>query len=118
MSCLPCSGSSGKEAKSLAAFSPSPRTAAKSAPGSRKEDSVPVRRGGNTAHGPAQIFTFRELAIATKNFRKDCLLGEGGFGRVYKGRMENGQVIAVKQLDRNGFQGNREFLVEMVTSDS
>uniref|UniRef100_A0A453ARI5 Protein kinase domain-containing protein n=1 Tax=Aegilops tauschii subsp. strangulata TaxID=200361 RepID=A0A453ARI5_AEGTS len=58
---------------------------------------------------------FRELAIATKNFRKDCLLGEGGFGRVYKGHMENGQqVIAVKQLDRNGFQGNREFLVEVL----
>ncbi|KAI4964692.1 hypothetical protein ZWY2020_059955 [Hordeum vulgare] len=66
-------------------------------------------------HGPAKIFTFRELAIATKNFRKDCLLGEGGFGRVYKGHMENGQqVIAVKQLDRNGFQGNREFLVEVL----
>ncbi|PWZ21462.1 Serine/threonine-protein kinase PBL27 [Zea mays] len=40
--------------------------------------------------------------------------GEGGFGRVYKGHMENGQVIAVKQLDRNGFQGNREFLVEVL----
>jgi len=100
MSCLPCSGSSGKDAKNLEALSPSPRPAAKSAPvrsnsrasGSRKENSVPVRRGGNTSHGPAQIFTFRELAIATKNFRKDCLLGEGGFGRVYKGRMENGQV--------------------------
>jgi len=122
MSCLPCSGSSGKDAKNLEALSPSPRPAAKSAPvrsnsrasGSRKENSVPVRRGGNTSHGPAQIFTFRELAIATKNFRKDCLLGEGGFGRVYKGRMENGQVIAVKQLDRNGFQGNREFLVEVL----
>ncbi|XP_062187359.1 probable serine/threonine-protein kinase PBL7 isoform X2 [Phragmites australis] len=122
MSCLPCSGSSGKEAKGMAALSPSPRPAAKAAPvrsnsrasGSRKEDSVPVRRGGNIAHGPAQIFTFRELAVATKNFRKDCLLGEGGFGRVYKGHMENGQVIAVKQLDRNGFQGNREFLVEVL----
>lgn len=41
----------------------------------------------------AQTFTFRELAAATNNFRSECLLGEGGFGRVYKGRMEStGQV--------------------------
>ncbi|KAL8515573.1 hypothetical protein ACS0TY_014311 [Phlomoides rotata] len=63
----------------------------------------------------AQTFTFRELAAATKNFRPECLLGEGGFGRVYKGRLEStGQAVAVKQLDRNGLQGNREFLVEVL----
>lgn len=62
----------------------------------------------------AKAFTFRELATATKNFRFDCLLGEGGFGRVYKGQLENGQVVAVKQLDLNGYQGNREFLVEVL----
>ncbi|KQK14772.1 hypothetical protein BRADI_1g18500v3 [Brachypodium distachyon] len=114
MSCFPCSGSSGKagEEAAAAALSPSPRPAAKAPPGSKKEDSV--RRGGSIAHGPAKIFTFRELAVSTKNFRRDCLLGEGGFGRVYKGHMENGQVIAVKQLDRSGFQGNREFLVEVL----
>jgi hypothetical protein len=39
-----------------------------------------------------QTFTFRELAAATKNFRQDCLLGEGGFGRVCEGRLENWQV--------------------------
>lgn len=45
------------------------------------------------AHIAAQTFTFRELAVATKNFRPECLLGEGGFGRVYKGRLEStGQV--------------------------
>ncbi|XP_020265941.1 probable serine/threonine-protein kinase PBL25 isoform X2 [Asparagus officinalis] len=66
---------------------------------------------GNIA---AQTFTFRELAAATKNFRSECLLGEGGFGRVYKGQLESGQLAAVKQLDRNGFQGNREFLVEVL----
>lgn len=37
----------------------------------------------------AQTFVFRDLAAATKNFRADCLLGEGGFGRVYKGRLES-----------------------------
>ncbi|KAJ7950414.1 Kinase family protein [Quillaja saponaria] len=63
----------------------------------------------------AQTFTFRELAAATKNFRQECLIGEGGFGRVYKGKLEKtGQVAAVKQLDRNGLQGNREFLVEVL----
>lgn len=33
----------------------------------------------------AQTFTFSELATATRNFRKECLIGEGGFSRVYKG---------------------------------
>ncbi|KAG0480966.1 hypothetical protein HPP92_011824 [Vanilla planifolia] len=68
----------------------------------------------NSAHIAAQTFTFRELAAATKNFRPECLLGEGGFGQVYKGYLENEQVVAVKQLDRNGLQGNREFLVEVL----
>lgn len=40
----------------------------------------------------AQTFTFRELATATKNFRPECLIGEGGFGRVYKGHLSTGQV--------------------------
>nr|TKS12039.1 hypothetical protein D5086_0000066250 [Populus alba] len=63
----------------------------------------------------AQTFTFRELAMATKNFRRECLIGEGGFGRVYKGKLDKGgQVVAVKQLDRNGLQGNREFIVEVL----
>ncbi|KAG6758867.1 hypothetical protein POTOM_035329 [Populus tomentosa] len=79
----------------------------------KKEQSIP--KDGPTANIAAQIFTFRELAAATTNFRPECLLGEGGFGRVYKGRIEStGQVVAVKQLDRNGLQGNREFLVEVL----
>ncbi|XP_022151696.1 probable serine/threonine-protein kinase PBL26 [Momordica charantia] len=62
----------------------------------------------------AQTFTFRELATATKNFRQECLLGEGGFGKVFKATLQStGQVVAVKQLDRNGLQGNKEFLGEV-----
>lgn len=48
------------------------------------------------------------------NFQAECLLGEGGFGRVYRGRLESGQMVAVKQLDREGPQGNREFVVEVM----
>uniref|UniRef100_A0A7N0T211 non-specific serine/threonine protein kinase n=1 Tax=Kalanchoe fedtschenkoi TaxID=63787 RepID=A0A7N0T211_KALFE len=80
---------------------------------SKKELTVASER--STTHIAAQTFTFRELAISTQNFRPECLIGEGGFGRVYKGRLEStGQVVAVKQLDRNGLQGNREFLVEVL----
>ncbi|KAK7382379.1 hypothetical protein VNO80_01230 [Phaseolus coccineus] len=44
------------------------------------------------------------------NFRSNSFIGEGGFGRVYKGRLET----TFKQLDKNGLQGNREFLVEVL----
>ncbi|KAF9622362.1 hypothetical protein IFM89_031165 [Coptis chinensis] len=81
--------------------------------GSKRDSSGP--KDGPDVHIAAQTFTFRELALATKNFRPECMLGEGGFGRVYKGRLEStGQAVAVKQLDRDGLQGNREFLVEVL----
>ncbi|KAK4753320.1 hypothetical protein SAY87_022118 [Trapa incisa] len=63
----------------------------------------------------AEILTFKDLSAATQNFNPDTLLGEGGFGRVYKGKLDSrDQAVAVKQLDRNGLQGNREFLVEVL----
>ncbi|CAA2958434.1 serine threonine- kinase At3g07070-like [Olea europaea subsp. europaea] len=74
-----------------------------------------TEKGGGNNNIAAQTFTFRELATATKNFRQECLVGEGGFGRVYKGHLDKtGQIVAVKQLDRNGLQGNQEFLVEVL----
>ncbi|CAN8292215.1 unnamed protein product [Cochlearia groenlandica] len=64
--------------------------------------------------GGARSFTFKELAAATRNFREVNLIGEGGFGRVYKGRLDSGQVVAIKQLNPDGLQGNREFIVEVL----
>ncbi|KAL2475586.1 Protein kinase superfamily protein [Abeliophyllum distichum] len=74
-----------------------------------------ILRHGN-ARVAGEVFTFRELASATENFNPELLVGEGGFGRVYKGHLKTtNQIVAVKQLDRNGVQGNREFLAEVLT---
>jgi serine/threonine protein kinase len=64
---------------------------------------------------PSRALTFSQLSAATDGFSSQNLLGEGGFGRVYKGLLEDtGEVIAVKQLNRDGLQGNGEFLVEVL----
>lgn len=63
----------------------------------------------------AQTFSYRELASATNNFRFESCIGEGGFGPVYRGQIKStGQVVAVKKLNQTGFQGNKEFLVEIL----
>ncbi|XP_028782529.1 cysteine-rich receptor-like protein kinase 2 [Neltuma alba] len=43
-------------------------------------------------------YNYRDLKSATKNFSIENKLGEGGFGAVYKGTLENGKVVAVKKL--------------------
>lgn len=85
----------------------------KSGTGSRWESSAP--KDEPNAGKKAQTFTYRQLATVTNNFRKDSLIGQGGFGAVYKGQLEStGQVVAVKQLDKTGLQGDKEFLVEVL----
>ncbi|WRX20259.1 Protein kinase domain - like 10 [Theobroma cacao] len=65
-------------------------------------------------------FSFNELKLATRSFRPESLLGEGGFGCVFKGWInENGTApvkpgtglsVAVKTLNHDGLQGHREWL--------
>ncbi|CAJ2659547.1 unnamed protein product [Trifolium pratense] len=59
------------------------------------------------------LFTLRQIKEATNNFDISNKIGEGGFGPVYKGRLSNGTLIAVKQLSSKSKQGNREFLNEI-----
>ncbi|CAM0883266.1 unnamed protein product [Alopecurus aequalis] len=64
---------------------------------------------------PSRVLTFKELSDATDMFSSNNLVGEGGFGMVYRGYLKDTkEAIAVKQLDKEGFQGNREFLVEVL----
>ncbi|XP_076954381.1 proline-rich receptor-like protein kinase PERK8 [Bidens hawaiensis] len=58
-------------------------------------------------------FTYEELAEATDGFAGSNLLGEGGFGCVYKGLLPDGREVAVKQLKIGGGQGEREFRAEV-----
>ncbi|KAJ0874398.1 putative protein kinase RLK-Pelle-DLSV family [Helianthus annuus] len=60
------------------------------------------------------IFSFSTIANATENFSPVNKLGEGGFGPVYKGMLEEGQEIAVKRLSKNSSQGHDEFKNEVI----
>ncbi|CAA2985169.1 probable serine threonine- kinase NAK [Olea europaea subsp. europaea] len=70
-----------------------------------------------------KIFSFSDLKAATRNFRPDSILGEGGFGSVFKGWIDKnsyaaskpgvGMMIAVKRLRQDGGQGHKEWLAEI-----
>ncbi|KAJ7960659.1 Kinase family protein [Quillaja saponaria] len=58
-------------------------------------------------------FTLRDLEFATNRFSAENVLGEGGYGVVYKGRLINGSEVAVKKLLNNLGQAEKEFRVEV-----
>ncbi|XP_039026901.1 G-type lectin S-receptor-like serine/threonine-protein kinase At1g11330 [Hibiscus syriacus] len=60
------------------------------------------------------LFKFEELAAATDNFHHKKKLGQGGFGPVYRGTVEDGREIAVKRLSKSSGQGLEEFMNEVV----
>lgn len=85
--------------------------------------------GGNTVYnertdksslGPTlRIFSIEEIEAATKNFSIDTIIGEGGFGKVYKGwihdnpneKKGSGSIVAVKKLNHESMQGFKEWQV-------
>lgn len=66
-----------------------------------------------TYAGQAKTFKFAEIDMATNGFDDSKVLGEGGFGCVYQGTLEDGTTVAVKVLKRYDDQGEREFLAEV-----
>ncbi|XP_057771172.1 putative receptor-like protein kinase At5g39000 [Salvia miltiorrhiza] len=61
-------------------------------------------------------FSLAEFQLATRNFNGGLVIGRGGFGKVYKGLIDNGQTtVAVKRLKLSSRQGAHEFLTEIET---
>lgn len=64
--------------------------------------------------GHLRSYTFKELRAATDHFNTKNILGKGGFGIVYKGRLNDGTVVAVKRLkDYNVAGGEIQFQTEV-----
>ncbi|KAK4594529.1 hypothetical protein RGQ29_018274 [Quercus rubra] len=60
-----------------------------------------------------KLYTYKELRTATEDFIPVNKIGEGGFGCVYKGRLKDGKIAAIKVLSAESKQGVKEFLTEI-----
>ncbi|MBA0870846.1 hypothetical protein Goshw_017913 [Gossypium schwendimanii] len=66
------------------------------------------------SHGLGRVLSFAEIREATKNFDESLVIGVGGFGKVYKGVLENGVMVAVKRGNPGSRQGLTEFRTEIL----
>ncbi|XP_071726950.1 probable receptor-like protein kinase At5g38990 [Rutidosis leptorrhynchoides] len=67
---------------------------------------------------PCRQFEFHEIRTATQSFNESLLIGHGGFGKVYRGEVNNGSNLveaAIKRLDSTSNQGAAEFWAEIDT---
>ena len=71
-----------------------------------------------SAYGFLKLFTYEDLRLATGDFNPGQIVGEGGFGVVYRGVIDDAVCkgfapteVAVKELNPEGLQGDREWLV-------
>ncbi|KAK2373267.1 putative serine/threonine-protein kinase PIX13 [Trifolium repens] len=90
--------------------------------GNKEEESTTI--SGKFLETPnLKEFSYGDLKIATKNFKSDALLGEGGFGKVYKGWLNSetltptkagsGMIVAIKKLKSDSVQGIQEWQAEI-----
>ncbi|CAH8392602.1 unnamed protein product [Eruca vesicaria subsp. sativa] len=89
----------------------------------QSSSSAHTREGEILSKANVKNFTYNELKLATRKFTPKTVVGEGGFGSVFRGSVDEstlaptksstGLVIAVKRLNPDGFQGHREWLAEI-----
>ncbi|XP_066322490.1 uncharacterized protein [Miscanthus floridulus] len=79
-----------------------------------KRRSASIRTKLSTTYVHTEKFTLQVLRVATGNFAAENKLGEGGFGEVFKGRLQDGQCVAVKRLSKGSSQGFHELKNELI----
>ncbi|XVF26973.1 hypothetical protein REPUB_Repub14bG0066500 [Reevesia pubescens] len=75
--------------------------------------SMSISSSGMTYTGLAKNFTLNDIERATNSFDASRVIGEGGFGIVYEGILDDGTAVAVKVLKREDQRGGQEFLAEV-----
>ncbi|KAL9227642.1 hypothetical protein vseg_003309 [Gypsophila vaccaria] len=70
-------------------------------------------RGSIPHPSSTRFLPYEELKKATNNFEDASIIGEGGFGRVFKGILSDGTAVAIKRLTNSGPQGDKEIMVEI-----
>ncbi|XP_073006315.1 probable receptor-like protein kinase At1g30570 [Typha latifolia] len=69
--------------------------------------------GSMASYRTGRRFSIAEIRAATKNFDETLVIGTGGFGKVYKGEIEEGNLVAIKRAHRQSQQGLKEFETEI-----
>ncbi|KAL7243965.1 hypothetical protein ACSBR1_016231 [Camellia fascicularis] len=83
-------------------------------PRDTSEDNIWVNNSTHPDSSELPMIDFDKILVATNNFCRTNKLGEGGFGPVYRGKLEDGQVVAVKRLSSHSGQGAEEFKNEIL----
>lgn len=60
-----------------------------------------------------KAFSFEDMQTATNSFVINTQIGQGGYGKVYKGTLADGAVVAVKRAQQGSLQGDKEFYTEI-----
>lgn len=91
----------------------------------RTKMGIPEKQGkeideemGDGCVNDVKMFAYKEMQKATDNFSVHNKIGQGGFGSVYRGKLKDGTLVAIKLLSAESKQGLREFLTEIILISS